>query len=95
MALIICCSPAASDAAETLSSLRFGARAKGIMTSLQVLEAMPFPWQAYSAGLGTLLPVSQPASHADKQCKISHQPSECQSAQQLSKDLRRQGLLTS
>ena len=40
MALIICCSPAASDAAETLSSLRFGARAKGIMTSLQVPEAM-------------------------------------------------------
>ncbi len=37
MALIICCSPAASNAAETLSSLRFGTRAKGIMTSVQVL----------------------------------------------------------
>ena len=37
MALIICCSPAASDAAETLSSLRFGAYAESIMTSVQVL----------------------------------------------------------
>lgn len=37
MALIICCSPAASDAAEMLSSLRFGTHAEGIMTSVQVL----------------------------------------------------------
>ena len=67
MALIICCSPAASDAAETLSSLRFGARAKGIMTSLQVPEAMLFPsWQAFSAGPGAPLPVIKPASHADE-----------------------------
>ena len=39
MALFICCSPAAADAAETLSSLRFGARAKGIVTTLQVRTA--------------------------------------------------------
>ena len=39
MALIICCSPAASNAAETLSSLRFGVRTKGIMTSVQVLHS--------------------------------------------------------
>ena len=36
MALIICCSPAASDAADTLSSLQFGTLAKSIMTSVQV-----------------------------------------------------------
>ncbi len=41
MALIVCCSPAASDATETISSLRFGARAKGIVTSLQVSNASP------------------------------------------------------
>ena len=40
MALIICCSPAAADAAETLSSLRFGTRAKGIMTSVQVFHCL-------------------------------------------------------
>ncbi len=40
MALIICCSPAASEAAETLSSLRFGTRAKGLMTSVQVLNKL-------------------------------------------------------
>jgi len=39
MALIICCSPDASDASETVSSLRFGIRAKGIMTSVQVCTA--------------------------------------------------------
>ena len=37
MALIICCSPAASDAPETLSALRFGSCAKDIMISVQVL----------------------------------------------------------
>ena len=73
MALIICCSPAASDAAETLSSLRFGARAKGIITSIQVPEAMLLPsWQACSAGLGALLPVLQPGSHADEQHLVLH-----------------------
>ncbi|CAL5227933.1 g10980 [Coccomyxa viridis] len=35
MALIICCSPAASDAEKTLSSLHFGAHARSIMTSMQ------------------------------------------------------------
>ncbi len=39
MALIICCSPDASDASETVSSLRFGIRAKGIMISVQVCTA--------------------------------------------------------
>ena len=34
-ALIICCSPCMSNASETLSSLRFGARAKGITNSIQ------------------------------------------------------------
>ena len=68
IALIICCSPAASDAAETLSSLRFGARAKGIMTSLQVPEAMlRISWQACSAGPGVLLLGLQRGSHADEQ----------------------------
>ena len=37
MALIICCSPAVSDAAETLSSLRLGKFAQGIMAIMQVL----------------------------------------------------------
>ncbi|KAK9819286.1 hypothetical protein WJX74_000555 [Apatococcus lobatus] len=34
-ALIICCSPCMSNAGETLSSLRFGARAKGIINLVQ------------------------------------------------------------
>ena len=82
MALIICCSPAACDAAETLSSLRFGARAKGIMTSLQVPEAMlRISWQACSAGLGVLLLGSQHGSHAGGQCVILPYPPEWLSAQ--------------
>jgi len=36
VALIVCCSPAAQDASETLSALRFGTRAAGIVNSLQV-----------------------------------------------------------
>ena len=43
MALIVCCSPAVSDAAETISSLRFGARAKGIVINLQVSNASSCP----------------------------------------------------
>lgn len=39
MAFIICCSPAATDAAETLSSLRFGTEAKGILDTVQVIKA--------------------------------------------------------
>ena len=35
-ALIICCSPSSDNAAETLSSLRFGVRARGIVNSVQV-----------------------------------------------------------
>lgn len=34
-ALIVCCSPSSDNAAETLSSLRFGARAKGVVNALQ------------------------------------------------------------
>ncbi|DBB16743.1 TPA: hypothetical protein ACH3X3_014985 [Trebouxia sp. C0006] len=34
-ALIICCSPSLDNAAETLSSLRFGVRARGIVNSVQ------------------------------------------------------------
>ena len=37
-ALLICCSPAASDAEETLSSLRFGIHAEDVMTGVQVLH---------------------------------------------------------
>ena len=33
-ALIICCSPSPEDAAETLSSLRFGSRARGIVNTV-------------------------------------------------------------
>lgn len=36
-AIIICCSPAQDDAPESLSSLRFGARAAGIVSSVQVV----------------------------------------------------------
>jgi hypothetical protein len=35
-ALIICCSPSLDNAAETLSSLRFGVRARGIVNPVQV-----------------------------------------------------------
>lgn len=35
-ALIVCCSPCSDNAAETLSSLRFGARARGIVNVAQV-----------------------------------------------------------
>ena len=33
-ALIVCCSPSSEDAAETLSSLRFGSRARGIVNTV-------------------------------------------------------------
>ncbi len=36
MAAIVCCSPAAASAAETLSTLRLGTLAEGITTSMQV-----------------------------------------------------------
>jgi len=39
--LIICCSPSCENAAETLSSLRFGARAKGILNTLQACHNTP------------------------------------------------------
>ena len=35
-ALIICCSPSLDNAAETLSSLRFGVRARGIVNTVQL-----------------------------------------------------------
>lgn len=38
-ALIICCSPSMDNAAETLSSLRFGVRARGIVNSVQLNAA--------------------------------------------------------
>ena len=41
-ALIICCSPAAQDGVESLSALRFGARAASIVNTLQV-ERFPVP----------------------------------------------------
>jgi hypothetical protein len=37
VALIVCCSPATQDASESLSALRFGTRAAGIVNSLQVV----------------------------------------------------------
>lgn len=42
-ALIICCSPSLDNAAETLSSLRFGVRARGIVNSLVVNAAKIMP----------------------------------------------------
>lgn len=36
-AIIICCSPGIKSAQETLSTLRFGARAQGIVNTVQVL----------------------------------------------------------
>ena len=41
VALIVCCSPAAQDASESLSALRFGTRAAGIVNSLQVSSPLP------------------------------------------------------
>lgn len=38
-ALIICCSPSLGNAAETLSSLRFGVRARGIVNNVQLNTA--------------------------------------------------------
>jgi hypothetical protein len=38
--LIICCSPAAENAAETLSTLRFGSRAKGVSNAVQVNQKL-------------------------------------------------------
>lgn len=38
-ALIICCSPSLDNGAETLSSLRFGVRARGIVNNIQVNTA--------------------------------------------------------
>ena len=42
IALIVCCSPAAANATETLSSLWFGYWAERIMTSVQVLQSFAF-----------------------------------------------------
>ena len=39
--LLVCCSPRVQDAQETLSSLRFGSRAKGITNTVQACPA----WQ--------------------------------------------------
>ena len=36
-AIIVCASPAARSAAETLSTMRFGARAQGIIRTVQVV----------------------------------------------------------
>lgn len=47
-ALIICCSPSLDNAAETLSSLRFGVRARGIINSLVVNAARTAPSAANS-----------------------------------------------
>ena len=33
--LLVCCSPSMQDAQETLSSLRFGSRAKGVINTVQ------------------------------------------------------------
>lgn len=41
MALIVCCSPSADSAAETLSSLRFGCRAKGLVAAVQAVRLLP------------------------------------------------------
>ena len=38
--LLICCSPSPADAAETLSSLRFGSRAKGIVNTVQAQHVL-------------------------------------------------------
>ena len=38
MAFIICCSPAASDAGETLSSLHFSTLADGIVDTMEVIN---------------------------------------------------------
>ena len=42
-ALIICCSSSSDNAAETLSSLRFGVRARGIVNSVVVNAARIMP----------------------------------------------------
>ncbi|KAL4452306.1 hypothetical protein ABPG75_007968 [Micractinium tetrahymenae] len=47
--LIICCSPSQFNDAETLSSLRFGARAKGIQNSVQANAARRTPEQLAKA----------------------------------------------
>jgi len=41
--IIVCCSPAASNAQETLSSLRFGARARGILSNVQANAVVSTP----------------------------------------------------
>ena len=52
--LIICCSPSTFNAAETLSTLRFGARARGIQSVVQANTARHEPEQ-----LATLLAAAQ------------------------------------
>ncbi|BDA49789.1 Kinesin heavy chain [Coccomyxa sp. Obi] len=54
-ALIICCSPSTDNATETLSSLRFGVRAKGIVNTLQA----PSVKRAAAEELGRLLAEAQ------------------------------------
>lgn len=52
--LIICCSPSLSNASETLSTLRFGQRAKGIQNNVQANAVRRSPEQ-----LEKLLTVTQ------------------------------------
>lgn len=40
--LLVCCSPSMQDAQETLSSLRFGSRAKGVINTVQAFACSLF-----------------------------------------------------
>ena len=76
-ALIVCCSPSVDNAAETLSSLRFGSRAKGIVSAVPVSHWLPFgmqgcrgfdkplgPWFGILAdGIATCHPSMSPPIH--------------------------------
>ena len=53
-ALIVCCSPSLYNAAETLSTLRFGVRARGIVNNVQLNAAKLLKGPSHSEAIKQL-----------------------------------------
>ncbi len=60
--IIICCSPAARSAPETLSTLRFGARAQGIVNTMQVATTTSRCWYLPDVGMSDRFHGHQPCT---------------------------------
>lgn len=53
-AIVLCCSPSARSVQETLLTMRFGARAQGIVNTMQVLSAEPVEGEDWEAAVKDL-----------------------------------------